>query len=186
MARRALDDARAKGPPTLDEQARLRVVQAVVLRSRSTPEPQLRFAAAAIAQAVATAKSPEEFRDRAKAAGSEVRISIEILAPFDAAGLTDEGKSLDPDFVAAAFQLRTPGDTSPIVETSFGWHVIRLLERLPPMADLPGRFDELADAVVDLRARADLARTLSARRERTRVGITPGADALMALAVPRQ
>ena len=54
------------------------------------------------------------------------------------------------------------------------------------MADLAGRFEELSGAVVNLRARADLAQTLARRRGRTHVEIAPGADALMTLAVPRQ
>ncbi|MEJ7652057.1 MAG: peptidylprolyl isomerase [Chloroflexia bacterium] len=35
----------------------------------------------------------------------------------------------DPAFAKAAFALRTPGQLSPAVNSSFGWHIIQLIER---------------------------------------------------------
>lgn len=131
-ARRLLDEANAKGLPSDDELARVHVVHAVVLRSHSTPEARARFVAQAVADAVSRATSTEDFRARARAAAGDVRTSIEDLPPFDASGRTDDGTQFDLDFVAGAFALHSPGETSPIVETPFGWHVIRLVERTPP------------------------------------------------------
>ncbi|TPG67180.1 peptidylprolyl isomerase [Hymenobacter nivis] len=36
-----------------------------------------------------------------------------------------------PSFEAAAFRLQKPGDIAPPVQTPYGWHVIKLLERQP-------------------------------------------------------
>ena len=36
---------------------------------------------------------------------------------------------LDPDYAKAAFALNNPGDVSRIVETSFGYHIIQLIEK---------------------------------------------------------
>lgn len=45
-------------------------------------------------------------------------------------GLFERGK-MAPEFEAAAFALQKPGDVSAPVKTSFGYHVIELLERQP-------------------------------------------------------
>ncbi|MEH0153984.1 peptidylprolyl isomerase [Limibacter armeniacum] len=42
------------------------------------------------------------------------------------------------EFAAAAFALETPGDVAAPVETSFGWHIIKLIEKkpLPPLDEM--------------------------------------------------
>jgi len=49
-------------------------------------------------------------------------------------GLTERG-SLDPAFEAAAFKLK-PGEVSPIVVSKYGYHLIKLIERLGEMINV--------------------------------------------------
>ena len=43
---------------------------------------------------------------------------------------------LDPAFEAAAFSLKNPGDVSDIIESSFGYHIIQLVERRGEQVDV--------------------------------------------------
>jgi len=52
---------------------------------------------------------------------------------------------MTPDFEAAAFALKQPGDLSDVVKTEFGFHVIRLEERKPAERQ---SFDSVRDSLV--------------------------------------
>jgi len=179
QSRRMWEQARDAGAPTDDELAVLTVVHAVVLRSRVLTEARALLLAHQIADAVATARTDEEFMTRAKAAASrEVRTTVERVPPFGADG------AIDPDFMVAAFALHAPGDTSGVVRSEFGWHVIRLVSRAVPPGDIEARRAALADPVLRLRARTQLDVLLQSRRAKDHVEVMPSAEALMAQATP--
>jgi peptidyl-prolyl cis-trans isomerase SurA len=133
-----------------------------------------------VRDAVAAARDDDDFMAKASAATKAVRASVERLPPFDATGRLDDGSELDQDFVAGAFALHAPGEISPIVETPFGWHVIRLVARTTPRgADADARRAAMLPAVETLRARMRLADVLRTRRRSTRVEISAAAEELM-------
>lgn len=55
----------------------------------------------------------------------------EELQPVERSGRAASGTRYVPEFAAAAAALSAPGALSPIVESSFGLHVMELTERLP-------------------------------------------------------
>jgi hypothetical protein len=194
VARRILDDARALGPATDDELATVTVVHAVVQPSSTLSEQRALAMAGAIERAVAGAKSAADFEASAKAVPHpDALVTVERLEKFGADGCCmPDGSELDPTFVAEAFAL-PPSATSPLIETGFGWHVIRMVDRAPPAADsdgtspaLPGRGRtsieqrrrDLEQTVVQMRSRAKLGALLRASRQRVSVDIAPGVDAL--------
>lgn len=69
------------------------------------------------AQACAT---DAEFEALASAAPGQIPVRAEKLT-FPRVGVVEES------FAAAAFLLARPGETSPPVETSYGWHLVRLV-----------------------------------------------------------
>jgi hypothetical protein len=145
-ARRIAKEAMARGEPTDAEieelvsfywrrfrvPERVRVVHAVVLRRTPADSERGQKVARRIEQAVIAAKGVEGFEAAAAAVeadGFEVR--VERLPGFAEDGRVVEGEGgMDLAFVHAAFGLRGAGETTGVVETRFGWHVIRLGERL--------------------------------------------------------
>jgi peptidyl-prolyl cis-trans isomerase C len=88
----------------------------------------------------------------------------------------------DQDFARAASTLKERGDLSPLVTSTFGVHVILLLERTPPNV-LTGeaRAARLFDDIVNERARAAQKRLLAPLRAQARVEIAADAQALISL-----
>jgi hypothetical protein len=173
--------AESLGPPSDHELATLAVVHAVVLRQRAASEEHALFAANAIARAVSSARTPEAFEAAAAATPHPgTQLVVERVPPFGVDG------AIDPAFVAAAFRLRSPSDVSPVVESSFGWHVIYLIEEKPPApASLEARRHDLAAVVVAMRARESLDDLLRERRGHAPIEVLPAADSLMAAATTR-
>jgi hypothetical protein len=175
-------DAQAQGPPTAAERAELQVVHALAVRGPNLSVPRALELANEIQAAVAGAPTPDAFEERARAVPhAGVRLVVERLGPFAAAGLLPDRSMIDRTFVAAAFALRDVGDTSPVVETPFGWHTIRLIERASPSSAADGGgggADEAAD-VVDVRSRIALERVLLTRRQAMRVEQSAGIDDLL-------
>lgn len=84
-----------------------------------------------------TAAEREKFRvdfsHLAEETLAPVHHKIEVLPGIDRGGRFAQGEMVSA-YAQAATQLDTPGEVSPVVETEFGFHVIVLLERLPPAA----------------------------------------------------
>ncbi len=175
------DGSVTQGLPTDDELATLTVVHVVVRASASATDTRAMEIAQSIARAVAGAPSDDEFLARAKGTPhAPAPVVAQRVGPFDVSGATPEG-ALDPEFVAAAFALRRPGDTSGIVRTPFGLHVIRLVARTPPApATADALRQQLAEVVRQLRVRIGIARVLATLRAKTTVDVATSADELMA------
>jgi parvulin-like peptidyl-prolyl isomerase len=118
--------------------AAVRVVHFVVRRPKLDAESfkqNGKALAEVIRQDVRNAKTPEDFL--AIAGVSKKRDGFEIVAealpPFVRDGqLIESEGSMDALFSAAAFELTTAGQLSPVAESPFGYHVIRLVEQFAP------------------------------------------------------
>ena len=71
-----------------------------------------------------------------------------------------------PEFEAAAFAIKKPGDYSAPVRTAYGWHIIKLLERkpIPPYDSLQAELKQR----VSKDSRSDLSRTSFITRIKTK------------------
>lgn len=152
-----------------DRPSAVRTTHAVVLNDKPERAAQARALAEKLADAVRGAGSEAELIRLANAlpaAGFQIRAeTLPFVTPDGRvfsrkdAGFRASPRGFDVDFAVAANALSSPGEQSPIVQTSFGYHVIRLEERLPglvvPQAELSER------VAADVRAR----RAGRARRE---------------------
>ncbi len=194
---RLFEEARAQGLPTDQEVAALserhwaevdrppsvRVIHAIVVRPK---DADLATSARRLAEDVRAAVSPandQQIEATAKAVAHDPKLEIRVerLPAFTADGwVTEGGGRMDETFSRAAFALAPVGATSAVVESGFGFHVIRLLERLPEKR-MPFETRRLAFAeeVYSLRARELLATRLKAIRATNEVVVSPAAEQLM-------
>lgn len=56
-----------------------------------------------------------------------------------------DSDSMDPAFAEAVKQLKAPGDISPVTKSRFGYHIIKLVDRVPPR---PRSFDQVKEKIV--------------------------------------
>jgi len=123
------------------------------------------------------------FRGAADAVDKDgFEIKVEALPPVTADGrmiAPGAGKLVDA-FVRAASSLEARGDMSPIVSTSFGLHVMVLLERTPPVTvPRDKRLALVRDEIMWSRAGASRMKILSDRRGG--VLVERSAESLLAL-----
>jgi hypothetical protein len=105
------------------------VVHAVILagKGRLAPE-EARTAAFEMGKALGRATDEGSFREIAAGFGARLdkALKVEKLPPFD-----HGSKVFVRSFVEAAFGAAGPGAVSAPFETTFGWHVLMVLEELP-------------------------------------------------------
>jgi parvulin-like peptidyl-prolyl isomerase len=199
-ADRLLADAKRGGPPTDDEVKTLserywrevdrppaiRVVH-VVARTPDKPDPagteKARALAAQLREAVVGAKDADDFIAKANAVPTYpgARVTAEKLPALTESGQSIEGQQqFDPAFAKGAFAIGEPGMTSPLVETSFGFHVIRLLEKIPDQRmPFETRRIAFADEVITMRAGAATKSLVERLQRSTPIEVAPSAEILM-------
>jgi peptidyl-prolyl cis-trans isomerase C len=200
MADRLLAEAKVGGPPTdeevaqltarywreVDRPAAIRVVHMVAMRPKK-PDPVAEANARAFASqahdALVSAKNSDDFQQMAKALPHPgVEVVVQPLPAFGPDGVVTEGGdgSMDEAFAKASHALGDIGSTSPVVESKFGWHVIRLEERIPEQRmPLEARRVAFTDEAYALRAGAATATLLKARRSTTPIEVAPSAEQVM-------
>jgi peptidyl-prolyl cis-trans isomerase C len=184
------------GPPTDEEVARLsekhwaevdrpptvRVMHAIARAKRPDATAEAKQTGEQLLAATKSATSDAEFEAKAKAVPHPkgVEIVVERLPEFTKEGRVPGGGGMDEKFSAAAYALPAPGAMSGLVETRFGWHVIRLIARAPekrmPLEDRRAAF---RDEVVAMRGSDALAALMQELTAKTKVEISPSAGALM-------
>ena len=199
VADRIHADAAARGLPSDEEVATLtarhwqsfdvpeslRVVHAVVMRTPAVTNERGAEVAEGVRSAVAGAADAKDFELRARMAdphGLEIR--VETLPAFIRDGRTVQGGALDATFAAAAFALPQVGATSRVVETKFGWHVLRLIDRIPPkIVPVEERRVTFAEEIIFVRGLEAKQALILAAAKRAPVNIDPNAETWMAEAV---
>ncbi len=194
---RVFDEAKRQGLPTdpeidelskrywaqVDRPPSVRVIHAVVLHPK---DPSKKGAARALAVQLRAALheiQADAFESRVKEFPRDPAIDVraERLPAFTEDGwVTEESGRMDEAFAKGAFSLAAPGATSEVVESAFGYHIIRLLERIPELRmPIEARRLAFSDEVYPQRARSIVTQRLNVLRAANRVSIDTAAAARM-------
>ncbi len=153
-----------------DRPASVRAIHAVVRFSAAADEPRARGVAEDIRAAVSEVADAAEFKRAALAADANgLEVKVESLDPVTAEGAlaVPGGGRLVEAFARAAHAIEKEGGTSPITRTDFGYHVIRLVERLPaqtvPLEEARRRLEPVVRGARAKESHKALLRELSAR-----------------------
>ncbi len=185
-----LDELRREQWERFDRPVSVATLHAVVLAKESGDDAAARDLAQKIHDATEGLGKPEEFAKVARgvaAGGLDKRVeSLPHVTPdgrtvqFDPA-VPLPTKELDPVFASAANAIAKEGEVSAVVKTSFGYHVIFLVERIDAQRysdeELRNRFGNL---VVQERAKRELASLMDSLQKRAAVDRARNFDRLTA------
>jgi len=159
----------------------VRAIAPIVEKTRDTPAPK-RQAGARVEdmRSVELRKAVEAL----SSSNSEPKLQtrVEELPPIveEGWGLTPRRGSFEPDFVKAAVALKARGDLSPLTWSSYGVHVIVLLEILPGnMLEDDARRKLFLPEATAQRAQGAHATALEGLRSQTEVSVIDGVDTLL-------
>jgi peptidyl-prolyl cis-trans isomerase C len=138
----------------------------ILLRADSTSAPEARQAAR---------KRAEEILALAKAPGTDFA-ALALQHSEDSASRVNGGDlgffgkgQMDPDFVSAAWKLRA-GQVGPIVQTRFGYHVIKMEERRKPgLVPLPEVAEQIRQYLLQQKVVTELQAQLKALRDKAKI-----------------
>jgi hypothetical protein len=195
--------ARAQGPITdaeleswtaahwlgVDRPAAFRTTHVVVVVDEKATEAErasARTLAERIRGAVADAASLDEFRAKATAVPAEgATVKVEDLEPVVADGrvvrlgakVGAPTGNYDEAFAQAACALDQLGETSPVITSSFGFHVLRLVEIVPELRFSADERRVMATGdVYDMRARKQLNELIAAARKQESASVERSAE----------
>lgn len=174
---------------TVDRPPAFRTTHAIVLvptGADAAARADARQLAEQIRAAVSSAPSLDEFKVKAGAVPSSgLMVKVEDLDAVAADGRvvrigTKPGAPVgtyDPAFAQAAAALSSVGETSPVVASAFGYHVLRLTEVVPELRlGVAERRTLAAPDAFDQRARSQLRDLLDAQRSQAVVVVERSAE----------
>lgn len=171
-------DAATKGRAEAVAQAIAQALAPVAESARKTPSPPPEQLASGVKDPIVAA-----FRGAVDGVSRDgFEVVVEDLPPVTPDGrvLVMNGGAVEESFAKAASLLAQRGDTSPLVATTYGVHVLLLLERTPAsIVPAEERRKLVRDEVLWSRAAALRSRLLEGLRRD--VLVEGGADALLAL-----